>query len=191
MSDRLAITGGMIVTPIDVIDNGVVLCEGGRIKAVGSAGEIEPEPGSQIINAEGRVVAPGFIDTHFHGSGGDDVMANGAEGVRRISRALMKYGTTGYLATTVAARHEELMRAVECAIRLAEHDIPFRVAANEGERGIGEAPIGLLLVCKPVPIGSAKASTLVMLVTAAQLQTPTDRERCQPPLSFSLSGLAG
>ena len=82
-------------------------------------------------------------------------------------------------------------RAVECAIRLAEHDIPIRIAANEDERGIGEAPIGLLLVCKPVPIGPAEASMLVMLVTAAQLQTPTDRERRQPPLSFSLSGLAG
>jgi len=43
MSDRLAITGGMIVTPKDVIENGVVLCEDGRIKAVGSSSEIEPE----------------------------------------------------------------------------------------------------------------------------------------------------
>jgi len=36
----------------------------------------------------------------------------------------MKNGTTGYLATTVAARHEELMRAVEGAIA-AEEDDPF------------------------------------------------------------------
>jgi len=122
MSDRLAITGGMIITPKDVIENGVVLCEDGRIKAVGSSSEINPESSSQIINAAGRVVAPGFIDTHFHGSGGDDVMANGAEGIRRISRALLKYGTTGYLATTIAARHEELMRAVEDTIAAEEND---------------------------------------------------------------------
>src|SRR5262245_48525267 len=122
MSDRLAITGGMIVTPKDIIENGVVLCEDGRITAAGPSGEVEPEPGSLIINAEGRVVAPGFIDTHFHGSGGDDVMANGAEGIRRISRALLKYGTTGYLATTIASRHEELMRAVEDAIAAEEDD---------------------------------------------------------------------
>src|SRR5262244_991841 len=124
MSDRLAITGGRIVTPKDVIENGVVLCEDGRIKAVGSMNAIEPELGSQIINAAGRVVMPGLIDTHFHGSGGDDVMADGAEGIRRISRALLKYGTIGYLATTIAARHEELMRAVEGAIA-AEEDDPF------------------------------------------------------------------
>ena len=81
-------------------------------------------------------------------------------------------------------------RAVECAIRFAEHDIPFHIAPHDGERGIGEAPVGLL-VCKPVPVGLAEASTLVMLVTAAQSQTPTDHARRQPPLSFSLSGLAG
>src|SRR5262249_15078697 len=124
MSNRLAITGGAVVTPNEVIENGVVLCEDGSIKAVGLLSEIEPEPGSQIINATGRVVMPGFIDTHFHGSGGDDVMANGAEGMRRISRALSRFGTTGYLATTVAARHEELMRAVEDTIA-AEEDDPF------------------------------------------------------------------
>ncbi|HKQ78413.1 MAG TPA: N-acetylglucosamine-6-phosphate deacetylase [Blastocatellia bacterium] len=122
MSDRLAITGGMIVTPNDVIENGVVLCEDGRITAAGPSSEIEPDPSSQIINAEGKFVMPGFIDTHFHGSGGDDVMANGAEGIRRISRALVKYGTTGYLATTIAARHEELMRAVEDTIAAEEDD---------------------------------------------------------------------
>src|SRR5262249_21851145 len=124
MISRLAIVGGNIVTRDEVIENGVALCEDSYIKAVGSSGTVEPEPGSQIIDARGRVVMPGFIDTHFHGSGGDDVMANGVEGIRRISRALLKFGTTGYLATTIAARHEDLMRAVEDTIA-AEEDYPF------------------------------------------------------------------
>jgi N-acetylglucosamine-6-phosphate deacetylase len=122
MISRLAIVGGAIVTPEEVIENGVALCEDSYIKAIGSSGAIEPEPGSRIIDARGRIVMPGFIDTHFHGSGGDDVMANGAEGIRRISRALLKFGTTGYLATTVAARHEDLTRAVEDAIAAEEDD---------------------------------------------------------------------
>jgi N-acetylglucosamine-6-phosphate deacetylase len=124
MISRLSVVGGNIVTPDEVIENGVVLCEDSYIKAVGSSCAIEPEPGSRIIDARGRFVMPGFIDTHFHGSGGDDVMANGAEGIRRISRALLKFGTTGYLATTIAARHEELMRSVENTIA-AEEDDPF------------------------------------------------------------------
>ncbi|HEX5081363.1 MAG TPA: N-acetylglucosamine-6-phosphate deacetylase [Blastocatellia bacterium] len=124
MISRLSVVGGNIVTPDEVIENGVVLCEDSYIKAVGSSCAIEPEPGSRIIDARGRFVMPGFIDTHFHGSGGDDVMASGAEGIRRISRALLKFGTTGYLATTIAARHEELMRCVENTIA-AEEDDPF------------------------------------------------------------------
>jgi N-acetylglucosamine-6-phosphate deacetylase len=48
-----------------------------------------PEPDSVIIDAGWRPVGgsscPDFIDTHFHGSGGDDVMAGGVEGLARIS----------------------------------------------------------------------------------------------------------
>ncbi|MBO0720544.1 MAG: N-acetylglucosamine-6-phosphate deacetylase [Blastocatellia bacterium] len=116
MTNRLAIIGGTVVTPRNVIENGIVLCQDGSIRFVGREGEAAPEPGSLIVDAAGKIVMPGFIDTHFHGSGGDDVMANGAEGIRRIARALLKYGTTGFLATTIAARHEALLRSVEDTI---------------------------------------------------------------------------
>ncbi len=113
MANRLAIIGGKVVTPQSVIENGTVLCEDGKIVFVGSDKDAAPEPGSRVVNATGGIVMPGFIDTHFHGSAGDDVMANGAEGIRRIARALMRFGTTGFLATTIAARHSELMKATE------------------------------------------------------------------------------
>jgi N-acetylglucosamine-6-phosphate deacetylase len=122
MANRMAIIGGAVVTPQRVIENGIVLCEDGEIGFVGPAGEAAPEPGSQIVDANGKVVMPGLIDTHFHGSGGDDVMANGSEGIRRISRALLKYGTTGYLPSTVAARHEALLRSIEDTIAAETED---------------------------------------------------------------------
>ena len=50
MVNRLAIVGGSIVTRDEVIENGVALCEDSYIKAVGSSGAIEPEPGSRIID---------------------------------------------------------------------------------------------------------------------------------------------
>ncbi len=112
MSNRLAIVGGAVVTPSEVIERGVVLCEDGRIAFAGSSREAEPEPDSRVIDAAGRLVLPGLIDTHVHGSGGDDVMANGAEGLRRVSRAQLRSGTTAYLPTTIAARHDELLRAI-------------------------------------------------------------------------------
>ncbi|MBK7599686.1 MAG: N-acetylglucosamine-6-phosphate deacetylase [Acidobacteria bacterium] len=122
MFERLAIVGGKIVTPQSIIENGTILCEDGEISFVGPSSEAEPEPGSSIIEAKGRYILPGFIDTHFHGSGGDDVMANGAAGIRRISRTLLKFGTTGFLATTIAARHEELMKSVEETLDARKQD---------------------------------------------------------------------
>lgn len=112
MNNRLAIINGSVVTPQSVITSGLVLCEAGRLTYVGSAQNAEPDEGSQIIDASGCYVLPGLIDTHFHGSSGDDVMANGAAGIGRIARSILRYGTTGFLATTIAARHSELLRAV-------------------------------------------------------------------------------
>jgi N-acetylglucosamine-6-phosphate deacetylase len=92
MNNRLAIIGGAVVTPQIIITPGLVLCEAGRIRFIGSASEAQPDEGSQIIDATGCLVLPGLIDTHFHGSHGDDVMANGADGIRRIARAILRYG---------------------------------------------------------------------------------------------------
>ena len=114
---RLAVVGGRVITPDGEIDRGIVLCQEGRIVHVGRIGDgTDPEPDSLILDATGQIVMPGFIDTHFHGSGGDDVMADGAEGLLRISRNLLRYGTTGYLVTTVAARREDLLYAIEATL---------------------------------------------------------------------------
>jgi N-acetylglucosamine-6-phosphate deacetylase len=126
MSHRLAITGGAIVTPTAIIHNSTVLCEDGRIRFIG---ETVPEPDSQIVDATGCFVLPGLIDTHFHGSSGDDVMANGAAGIVRIANNLLRFGTTGFLATTIAARHEELLITIG-DVRQAEADLQDAPAAS-------------------------------------------------------------
>lgn len=116
MTDRMAIVGAAVVTPFGVIEKGLVLCEEGRIAYAGPAAgpaRIDPEPDSVIIDATGQILMPGFIDTHFHGSGGEDVMAGGVAGLGRIAQSVLRFGTTGFLATTIAARHEELLRSVE------------------------------------------------------------------------------
>ena len=73
----------------------------------------EPQPESEIIDANGCIVFPGFIDTHVHGSCGDDVMADGVEGIRRVSRALLKQGVTGYLPSSIAATRDDLLRWID------------------------------------------------------------------------------
>lgn len=121
---RLAIVGGTVVTPEAAIENGVVLTEDGTIRFAGSGRDAGPEPNSTIIHASGKLVLPGFIDTHVHGSHGYDVMTHGADGIRKISQAQLRYGTTSYLPSTVSAHHDELLRALEACIHAESNPEP-------------------------------------------------------------------
>ncbi len=62
----LAIKGGKIFTmdKAGVIDNGVILVEGELIHKVGK--EVTIPDNSQIIDAGGKYICPGFIDAHTH-----------------------------------------------------------------------------------------------------------------------------
>jgi imidazolonepropionase-like amidohydrolase len=62
----LAIKGGKILTMDEagVIDNGVILVEGEFIQQVGK--DISIPAGSTVIEAWGKYICPGFIDSHTH-----------------------------------------------------------------------------------------------------------------------------
>ncbi len=50
-----------------IIPNGAMLVTGGRVAAVGSRTEIEPQgEAAHVIDAGGRLVTPGFVDAHTH-----------------------------------------------------------------------------------------------------------------------------
>ncbi len=61
----LAIVNGKVYTVTNgVIEEGVVLIEGGKIKAVGK--DVKVPEGAEVIDAKGKVVTPGLIDSHSH-----------------------------------------------------------------------------------------------------------------------------
>ena len=61
----LAIKGGKIYTVTgDVIEGGVILIEDGKIKAVGK--DVQIPEGAEVVDATGKVVTPGLIDSHSH-----------------------------------------------------------------------------------------------------------------------------
>ncbi|MBN2265266.1 MAG: amidohydrolase family protein [Candidatus Aminicenantes bacterium] len=62
-----AVIGARVLTGSGLeIENGVVLIEAGRIKAVGKAGEVAVPEGARVVDAAGRVVTPGLVDSHSH-----------------------------------------------------------------------------------------------------------------------------
>ena len=47
----IAIESGRILTPMDTIEHGVILVDGGRIVAVGTADEVMLSPDAQVVAA--------------------------------------------------------------------------------------------------------------------------------------------
>ena len=72
----VALTGARIITMAGedggVIENGVIVIDGNRIAAVGSADEVEIPSGAQTVDVSGRTILPGLIDGHAHGPQGTD-----------------------------------------------------------------------------------------------------------------------
>ncbi|MBT8471787.1 MAG: amidohydrolase [Marinicaulis sp.] len=66
-SDTVVITGATVLTATgEEIENGSVVIEGGKISAVGAAGDVTEPEGATFIDASGKWVTPGVIDIHSH-----------------------------------------------------------------------------------------------------------------------------
>ena len=50
----------------EVIENGDILIENSRIKAVGESGSLEVSSDVEVIDVAGKTIVPGFVDTHAH-----------------------------------------------------------------------------------------------------------------------------
>ena len=72
----VALVGARIVTMANaeggIIDDGVILIEGNRIRAVGRRGEVAIPAGAQSVDVAGKTIIPGLIDGHAHGAQGED-----------------------------------------------------------------------------------------------------------------------
>jgi cytosine/adenosine deaminase-related metal-dependent hydrolase len=54
---------------LEIVKNGSILIEGDRIKAISKSNSPlrDIPPGTEVINVEGNIISPGFVDTHRHG----------------------------------------------------------------------------------------------------------------------------
>lgn len=62
------ITGARIITMEgeEVIEDGDIIVENNRIKAIGKRGTLTVPPGAKTVDAKGKTIVPGFVDTHSH-----------------------------------------------------------------------------------------------------------------------------
>lgn len=68
------------------------------------------KPEGKILDYKGQWVAPGYVDTHIHGSLKEDVMKSDWEGIDKISKGLLSAGVTSWMPTTITAASETLTK---------------------------------------------------------------------------------
>jgi N-acetylglucosamine-6-phosphate deacetylase len=105
-SKLLKICNGQIITPYRIIPQGTIVVKDGIITLVS---EGNPEaPGAIEIDAQGKYIAPGFIDLHVHGGGGHDFMDGSETAFIKAAEKHAEHGTTAMFPTTVAGDMDEL-----------------------------------------------------------------------------------
>ncbi len=95
-----------------------VLVKAGKIASLDPSGsQIKAD---HVIQAEGRILAPGFIDIHIQGAGGADVLDNTEQALSTLGKTCARFGVTSYLATTVYKPDQDnshLSLSAECVGR--------------------------------------------------------------------------
>jgi N-acetylglucosamine-6-phosphate deacetylase len=140
MKEIKAILAGRIFTPTEDIPDGIILIDGHRILAVGSREKVEIPKSAPVVDDRDRLVVPGFLDMHIHGAGGRDLMEGTPDAVAEVAQFLARHGITSFLATTVTARLDRTLSAVEGLAKI--------VAASErslggSEKAPGAQPLGI------------------------------------------------
>lgn len=114
----IKIINGTIVTGGETFAGDIVLRDG-VIDYVGPDCPAVPED-SEVIDAKGCYVAPGFIDMHTHGAGGADFMDGTVEAYLTAARMHAIHGTTLLYPTTLTSTNELLYGSFETYVKASE-----------------------------------------------------------------------
>ncbi|HTM38016.1 MAG TPA: N-acetylglucosamine-6-phosphate deacetylase [Terriglobales bacterium] len=116
----LAITARALFTPLEKIEQPLVLVDEQKIVRISSQSSAEIPAGARHIDFEDSFLAPGLIDLHVHGAMGYDLMQDDEAGRAAFERFLVRHGVTSYFPTTLTASLGDSLRALERLGRAVE-----------------------------------------------------------------------
>lgn len=103
---KLLIKNAAVVFPDSIKHSCNVLTLNGKISDCDFRGD--PPENTEIINAEGNYLLPGFIDIHIHGGGGADFMDATPEAFETAVKSHLQHGTTTLVPTAMSASEKDL-----------------------------------------------------------------------------------
>tara|TARA_B100000700_G_scaffold329579_1_gene451822 strand:- start:2276 stop:3640 length:1365 start_codon:yes stop_codon:yes gene_type:complete len=143
---KLAITGGRVIDPKQGFDGlADVLISGDVIEDVTSCSSMESYEDYEVVNASGKIVAPGFVDLHTHLR---DPGQEWKETILSGTRAAAHGGFTTVCAMPNTDPVQDSAAVVDDVTRRASHYGLIRVlpigAISKGQKGKHLSPMGEL-----------------------------------------------
>jgi N-acetylglucosamine-6-phosphate deacetylase len=111
LSATLIIQNARIILPTQVISDGYLVIDSGKISAVGE-GYPSSNDSINVFDARGNTVMPGFIDLHVHGGGGGSFMSKKPLEHITARKFHAEHGTTSMQATTSTTDFRDLLQVV-------------------------------------------------------------------------------
>jgi N-acetylglucosamine-6-phosphate deacetylase len=164
MGKPVCLYNGTVLTGFTAMENCAVLAEDGLVSEVFSQKRFEEhrfDSNTELIDTGGAYIAPGFIDTHIHGTGGfgtedsllcesdADAYEAGAEAVLEMSRLLAAQGVTAFNPTLYPSRRDLMIRTVKA--------VASAIGREEGAKIMGLHLEGPFI--SPVRLGVQKPET--------------------------------
>ena len=117
---RTIFTGGLVFTGGALRETEVLVADS-RIAAIG---DNLPREGCDVLNLEGNILSPGFIDVHTHGGDGVDINAADYQQLAKLSRFFASQGVTGFLASILTDTEEATSRAIDAVCEFMDRPLP-------------------------------------------------------------------
>src|SRR5579864_552954 len=125
----IAFTANCLFTPLERVEQPLLLVEDHVIAEAGSRGARPIPQGIRVVDFGDAILAPGFVDIHIHGGAGHDLMEADPSGLCAVERLLFKHGVSSYFPTTVTAPLDQTFSALDRLANAIES-----ASRNDGRR---------------------------------------------------------
>jgi N-acetylglucosamine-6-phosphate deacetylase len=176
---RTALVNGRILAGDGVVSGRTLLLSGSHIEALVDPGDSRCQEAA-IVDIEGQLLLPGFIDVQVNGGGG--VLFNddpSPESIRAIGAAHRRFGTTGFMPTLISDDLQTIGRAIDAVQWALDAGMPGVLGIhiegpflNSARRGVHDSKHLRLLDAGLVSLLSRLRAGKTVLTLAPEMTTP-------------------